>query len=227
MRQQQRNITYYVGTEDLCSTAAAAVALDAPAYMSLYVPAWTASLYPCGCFCVSTAGAAVLVSVLGLVGFGVSTHRATELVSDVGHLGRLGSLPRFSVSTSASQGSAGARGRNAARGQMLGGASGVQGQQEQMQISSGTSSLCSSPSPPPGCGQCMTMLCNIHMISCTLSGMLRCGIMRDVVDLKLGVQVREWGVSAGAADGGHRHWGRASERAATSAGTSADGGALW
>jgi len=90
------------------------------------------------------------VSLLGLVGFGASSFRVTELVSDIGHLGKLGSLPRFSVSTTSGGASGeGERGRDASRGQMLGG---VQGQQEQMQISDGTSALCSSPSPPPGCG---------------------------------------------------------------------------
>lgn len=98
----------------------------------------------------AAAGAAVVVSILGLVGFGVIARRSTtELASDVGHLGRLGSLPRFSVSTTVSSGAdAGARGRYLSRGQMLGGEQG----QMQMQISDGTSSLCSSSTPPPGCG---------------------------------------------------------------------------
>jgi len=128
------------------------------------VPAATAPAAPCSrCVCcrasvltlcsfpaACAAGAALLVSVLGLAGFGASWRRPTELVASVGHLGRLGSLPRFSVSTTgAGGGSAGARGRDEGRGQMLGGA---QGQQEQMQISVGSSALCSSPSPPPGCG---------------------------------------------------------------------------
>jgi len=99
----------------------------------------------------AAAGAAVLVSVIGLVGFGISSRRdtsPTELVSEIGHLGKLGSLPRFSVSTTAGSASEGVRGRDASRGQMLG----AQEQQQQMQISQGTSSLCSSPSPPAGCG---------------------------------------------------------------------------
>mmetsp|Transcript_66383 Transcript_66383/g.97163 ORF Transcript_66383/g.97163 Transcript_66383/m.97163 type:complete len:448 (+) Transcript_66383:33-1376(+) len=96
----------------------------------------------------AAAGAAVLVTVLGLVGLGLSSHRATELVSEIGHLGKLGSLPRFSVSTTG-WASEGERGRDASRGEMLGG---VQDQQNQMQISQGSSSLCSSPSPPAGCG---------------------------------------------------------------------------
>jgi hypothetical protein len=96
----------------------------------------------------------MLVTALGLAGVGASWRRPTELVASadgVGHLGRLGSLPRFSVSTTAAGGgSAGGRGRDAAQGQMLGGA---QEQQEQMQISDGSALACSSPSPPPGCGQ--------------------------------------------------------------------------
>jgi hypothetical protein len=105
--------------------------------------------------------AALFVSVLGFIGLSylaTSQHRVTSLLSDVGYLGKLGSLPRFSVSTSAiPPARRGARGRDAAQGlarahqQIMhdGALGGFQVVQPTAGVNVGEVAVSELPSPPP------------------------------------------------------------------------------